>query len=113
MTRCISVSINSCNTVLESCHHRIYTRAYLDEVDFCEAFVVAGFLYVEDRNDVLMVEVPQEFHFSQCTQAEHGVIEWGDLLDSHFLARRFVQSRAATVSERAILEFRYTHQTTP
>ena len=37
-----------------------------------------------------MVEVAQKLHFSQGSQAEHGVIEGGDLLDSDLLARWLV-----------------------
>jgi len=41
-----------------------------------------------------MIEVAEQFHFSQSTETEHGVIEWGDFLDSDFLAGRLVEGRA-------------------
>jgi hypothetical protein len=34
-------------------------KTYLDEIDFGEGLIAAGFLDVEDRYNVLMVEVPQ------------------------------------------------------
>ena len=42
-----------------------------------------------------MVEVTQQFHFTQGSQAEHGVIERSDLLDGHLLAGRLVDCRAS------------------
>lgn len=65
-------------------------HTYLNEVDFVESLVVAGFLNVENRDDVLVIEIPQKLHLSQGSQAEHGVIERRDLLDGDFLARRLV-----------------------
>jgi hypothetical protein len=59
--------------------------AHLDEVDFGEARVVARFLDVEDGDDVLVVEVAEQLHFAESAQAEHGVVEGGDLLDCDFL----------------------------
>lgn len=44
-----------------------------------------------------MVEVSKQLHLTQSTQAEHGVVEGGNLLDSDLLAGRFVQS--GTVKE--------------
>jgi hypothetical protein len=69
-------------------------NTYLDEIDFGEGLIAAGFLDVEDRYNVLMVEVSQQLHLTQGSKAEHGVIEGRDLLDSDFLTRRFVKSRA-------------------
>jgi len=66
----------------------------LDEIDFGEGLIAAGFLDVEDRYNVLMVEVSQQLHLTQGSKAEHGVIEGRNLLDSDFLTRRLVKSRA-------------------
>ena len=40
---------------------------YLNEVNFGKALVISGFLNVEDRDDVFVIEVAQEFHLAQCT----------------------------------------------
>jgi hypothetical protein len=65
---------------------------YLNEINLCEGFVISWFLNIQDRDDILVVEVTQELHFSQSPQAKHGMIKRRDFLDSHFLTRGFVQS---------------------
>ena len=78
-----------------------HSVSYLDQVDLGKCFQAARFLDIKDGNDVLVVEVSQELHFSKCAQAEHGVIEGCDFLDCDLLARRFVNGRATwLVSER-------------
>ena len=59
--------------------------AYLNEIDLSEALIVARLLDVEDRNDVLVIEVAQQLHLSKSAKAEHGMIERSDFLDCHFL----------------------------
>ena len=59
---------------------------YLNQVDFGERFIISGLLNVKNRDDVLVVEVSEELHLTKCTQAEHGVIEGGDLLDCDLLS---------------------------
>ena len=59
---------------------------YLNEVDLCEAIITTRSLNIENRDDVLMVEISQQLHLSQSSQAKHGVIERGDFLDGDFLA---------------------------
>lgn len=89
-------------------------NAYLDEVDLCECLVVTRLLNVEDRNDVLVIEVPQQLHLSQRSQTEHRVVERRDLLDGHLLARRLVQRRAVKQSAVALpAQWQCTYQTTP
>jgi hypothetical protein len=39
-------------------------EAYLDEVDFGEAFIAPGFLNVKNGNYVLMIEVSEQLHLS-------------------------------------------------
>jgi hypothetical protein len=68
--------------------------AHLDEVDLSKCLIVARLLDVENGDDVLVVEVAQQLHLSQGSQAEHRVVEGSDLLDSHFLARGLVQRGA-------------------
>lgn len=41
-----------------------------------------------------MIEVSQKLHLAESPQAEHGVIEWSDLLDRDLLPRGFVERRA-------------------
>ena len=69
-----------------------------------------------------MVEIAQQLHFTQSPQAEHRVVKRDDLLDSHFLAGRFVDRRAGVevhVSMLLIASYRLswaaskTYQTTP
>ena len=69
-------------------------NAHLDEVDLGECLVVARLLDVENRDDVLVVEVPQKLHLSQCSQTKHGVVERSDLLNGHLLTRGLVQRGA-------------------
>ena len=60
-------------TILEGCTIIAVSMAvkYLNEVHFRERVQAPGFLDVENRNDVLMVEVPQQFHLSEGSEAEH------------------------------------------
>ena len=44
-----------------------------------------------------MVKVPQQLHLAQCAQAEHGVVERGNLFDRDLLAGRLVNGGAAPV----------------
>ena len=67
---------------------------YLDEIDLVEALIIARSLDIEDGNDVLVVEISQQLHLTQGSQAEHGVIKRGDLLDGHSLAGGFVDGGA-------------------
>lgn len=69
----------------------------LDEIDLVKGVVAPGLLDVEDRDDVLVVEVAQQLHLAQRPQAEHGVVEGGDLLDGDLLPGGLVDRRALTV----------------
>lgn len=64
--------------------------AHLDEIDFGEGLVIARFLDIQNGDDVLVVEVPEQLHFTERSQTEHGMVERGDLLDGHLLAGRLV-----------------------
>lgn len=59
---------------------------YLNEVDLVEAIIASRLLDVEDGDDVFVVEIAQQFHLSQGSQTEHGVVEGGDLLDGNLLS---------------------------
>lgn len=65
----------------------------MDEIDFREGLIISGFLNIEDGNDVLVVEVPEELHFSEGSETEHGVVKGGDLFNGDLLSRGFVESR--------------------
>jgi hypothetical protein len=57
MTRCMSVSMSSCNNVRLHLERNAYS--YLNEVNFGECLIIARFLDVEDGDDVFMIEIPQ------------------------------------------------------
>ena len=67
---------------------------YLDQVNFSEGFVVARSLNVEDGDDVFVIKVSEQLHLTQCSQTEHGMVEWCDLLDGNLLAGGLVDGRA-------------------
>lgn len=52
---------------------------------------------IQDGDNILVVKVPQQLHLSQCAQAEHGVVERGNLFDGDLLAGWFVNGGAAQV----------------
>jgi hypothetical protein len=67
-------------------HQSLPMITYLNQIHFIKRLVASRLLNVENRDDVLMVEIPQQFHFSESSEAEHGVIKGSDLLDGDFLA---------------------------
>jgi hypothetical protein len=69
-------------------------KTHLDEIDLGETVIIARSLDVEDRNNVLVVEISQQLHLSQCSETEHGMVKGSDLFDGYFLARRLMQRRA-------------------
>lgn len=58
----------------------------MNEIDLGKAIIITRSLDIEDRNDVLMVEISQQFHLSQSSKTKHGVVERGDFFDGNFLA---------------------------
>lgn len=100
ITRCISVSMSSyakSEKVKSCCLHfsvEEIDQAYLDEIDFGESIIAAGFLDIKDGYNVLVVEVSQQLHLTQGSEAEHRVIKGSNLLDGHLLAGRLVKSGA-------------------
>lgn len=69
----------------------------LNEIYLVEGLIVSGFLDIENTNDVLVVEVSKQLHFSEGTQTKHAVVEGGNLLDGDLLAGWFVKSRAVVI----------------
>lgn len=87
--------------------HSMHVRLHelLNQIHFVEGLVVSRFLDVKDADNVLVVEVTEQLHFSQGTQAEHAMIERGDLLDGDLLARGLVEGRTVrAVSVRGVQE---------
>lgn len=72
-------------------------NAHLNQIHFIEALVVAGSLNIQDGDNVLVVEVAQELHLAECSQAKHGVVEWGNFFDGNLLARRLVDGGAGII----------------
>lgn len=68
---------------------------HLNQVHLVEALVVTGSLDIQNGDDVLVVKIAQELHLTQCPQAEHGVVEGGNLFDGNLLAGRLVNGGAA------------------
>lgn len=67
---------------------------YLDQVDFMEALVVSRLLNIQNADDILVVEVAKQLHFTQRAETEHAVVERRNLLDGDFLTGWLVYSRA-------------------
>lgn len=68
--------------------------SYLNQVHLVEALVVTRSLDIQNGDDVLVVKVAQQLHLAQCPQAEHGVVEGGNLFDGNLLAGRLVNGGA-------------------
>ena len=60
---------------------QIRLHEFLHEVDLLEIIETGRSQNVENRDDVFVMEVPQQFYLAQRSQAEHRVIKWGDTLD--------------------------------
>ncbi len=66
----------------------------LDEIDLGKVVQRGWAQYVEDADDVLVVEVAQELDFAEGTEAEHRMVEWCDALDSDLALGLEVDGRA-------------------
>jgi hypothetical protein len=69
-------------------------RAYLNQVNLGKRIIVPRLLDVQNADNVLVVEVSQQLHLTQRSEAEHAMIERGNLFDGHLLSRRFMKRRA-------------------
>lgn len=65
----------------------------MNEIYFIERIIAAGSLDIQDGDDVFVVEIAQQLHFTQGPQTEHRVVEGDDLLDRDLLAGRLVDCR--------------------
>lgn len=59
----------------------ISIAAYLNQIHFCKLIKRSGGEYIQDRDDILVIEMSDELDLSQCPQTEHGMVEWTDFLD--------------------------------
>lgn len=73
--------------------------AHLNQIHFIESLIIAGSLDIEDGDNVLVVEIAQQFHFTECAQTKHGVVKWSDLLDRNLLARWLVDGGTGIIYE--------------
>lgn len=71
--------------------------AHLNQIHFVEALIIARSLDIQDGDNIFVVEVAQQFHFTKCAQAKHGVVERGNLLNCDFLAGRLVDGGADAI----------------
>lgn len=85
----------------------------LNKVNLSEGLKTARLLDIEDGNDILVVEVSEKLHLTECPQTKHGVVERGDFLDCHFLARGLVDGRTKAVRSIVRSTGRDPYQTTP
>ena len=60
---------------------QIRLHEFLDKVNLLKVVETRGPQDVENRDDVLVMEVTQQLYLAQCSQAEHRVIKGGDTLD--------------------------------
>jgi len=74
----------------------------LYQVHLRKGFIIAWFLNVKDRDNVFMIEIAEQFHLPQSPETKHRMIEWGDFLDSDFLAGRLVKRRACMKSAQYV-----------
>jgi hypothetical protein len=58
---------------------------YLNQIDLSEGLVASWLLDIQYRYDILMVEVSKQLHLAKRSQTEHGMVEWGNLLDGNLL----------------------------
>lgn len=98
-------------------YHAVQVRLheFLDEVNLFEIVETGGSQDVENRDDVLVMEVTQQLYLAQCSQAEHRVIKGGDTLDRNLPLGGYVYGGTAHGHE---LEYttnggQSTHQTMP
>lgn len=70
---------------------------YLNQVDLVKRLITPRLLNIKYADNVLMVKIAQKLHFSESSQAKHGVVEGGDFLDGDLLTRRLVYRRAGAL----------------
>ncbi len=66
----------------------------LDEIDFSKVMQQQWVENVKGADDVLVVKVLEELDFMEGTEAEHGVVQWCDALDSDLVLSREVDGQA-------------------
>jgi len=68
----------------------------LDEVDFLEVFDVRWLEYVEDRDNVFMIEVAKQLDLAQGAQTEHRMIKGRNTFDGYFALRWYMDCGTAS-----------------
>lgn len=58
---------------------------YLNEIDLTEGLVASWLLDIQYRYDILVIEVSKQLHLAKRSQTEHGMVEWGNLLNGDLL----------------------------
>jgi len=72
---------------------QVRLHEFLHEVNLPEIIEIGGSQNVENRDDVLVMEVTQQLYLAQRPQAKHGVIKGGDTLDRNLSLGGYVYGR--------------------
>jgi len=63
---------------------KVSLHELLDKVNLGELVYIAGLEDIEDRDDVFVMKVSEEFYFTESSETEHSVVEGSDAFDSDF-----------------------------
>lgn len=75
-------------------------KSHLNQVHFAKGLEVPRPDNVKDRNDVLVVEMPEQLDLSEGPQTEHRVVKGCDALDGYAGLRWLVNGRAGEKQNR-------------
>jgi hypothetical protein len=73
---------------------KIRFHELLHEIDLLEIIDGGGLKDIEDRNNVLMMEMAKELNLAECAQTKHGVIKRCNSLNGDLSLRRNMNGRA-------------------
>lgn len=97
VNECSDVQLGRVPSALEDgCLVAVLDYAYLNEIDLVERVVASWLLDIKNGDYIFVVEVSEELHLAESSEAKHGVVEWRNLFDGYFLARRFVDGGAGS-----------------
>ena len=77
---------------------------HLDEIHLVELLERGGCQDVQNRDDVLMVKMSEEFDLAESSQAEHAMVKGRDTLYCDLSLGGFVYGRARRRNRRALAE---------